>query len=109
MYRHAGAVVDLCFAPDGETILSHGIDDTVGFWDLRSGQELLRLGDPEDHIVAMALHPRGESLVLGVEQNGRYGLQIRRFRFALMQTPKGALSPASGARCSGPAWRLTAH
>ncbi|HEY4311063.1 MAG TPA: WD40 repeat domain-containing serine/threonine-protein kinase [Pirellulales bacterium] len=90
---HTGAVVDLCFAPDSTTILSHSMDNTVRFWDLRTGAELLCIGDEQIRVVSMALIPSGETLVLGIEQNGRYGLRIHRLEAA--RPAKSVLSTIS--------------
>lgn len=75
---HEGTISDLCFSADGHTILSHGADETVRLWHVATGSELLRLGTPDEQITCMGLNPAGNLLVLGVERNGRYGLQLHR-------------------------------
>ena len=75
---HEGMIADLCFSPDGRTILSHAADGTVRFWHVTTGAELLKLGTPEEPITCMGLNPAGNLLVLGVEREGRYGLQLHR-------------------------------
>jgi eukaryotic-like serine/threonine-protein kinase len=75
---HEAAIAKLCFAPDGQTLLSHAADGTVRFWHLPTRAELIRLGSADEPIVAMDLHPDGDLLVLGVERRGQYGLQIHR-------------------------------
>ncbi len=75
---HEESIDDLCFSPDGQTILSHAADGTVRFWHVATGAELLKLGTPEEPITCMGLNPAGNLLVLGVERDGRYGLQLHR-------------------------------
>jgi WD40 repeat protein len=68
----------LMFAPDGGTLISHSNDYSVRFWHVATGAELLKIGSRGEPIVCMGLSPAGNLLVLGVEHNGRYGLQIHR-------------------------------
>ncbi len=75
---HDGVISDLCFSPDGQTILSHAADGTVRFWQVATGAELLKLGTPEEPITCMGLNRAGNLLVLGVERDGQYGLQLHR-------------------------------
>jgi WD40 repeat protein len=75
---HEAAIRDLVFSPSGHAILSQSDDGTVRLWDLATRAELLRFGTKQQPAISMALHPSGKVLVLGVEQEHRYGLQIHR-------------------------------
>lgn len=75
---HEGVIHDLHFSADGHTLLSHANDGTVRFWHLPTRAELLKLGRPDEPIHCMGLNPAGNLLVLGIEHEGRYGLQIHR-------------------------------
>src|SRR5262249_8906034 len=43
---HAGAVMDLCLAPDGRTLTTFARNDVAHVWDLATGQELRQLPLP---------------------------------------------------------------
>jgi len=75
---HEGAIVDLCFGPNSRTILSHGTDGTVRFWHVPQRAELVRIGTSDERVVCMGLHPSGNMLILGIDREGEYGLQIHR-------------------------------
>ncbi|HEX5446251.1 MAG TPA: WD40 repeat domain-containing protein, partial [Pirellulales bacterium] len=90
---HEGIIVDLTFSPDGRTILSHGADEMVRLWHVTTGAELLRLGTPDERITCMGLNPVGDLLVLGVERDGRYGLQLHRLRKNRNALPKTIAGP----------------
>ncbi len=75
---HEGVISNLHFSADGATILSHAYDGTVRFWRLPTRTELLKLGSPDEPIHCMGLSPGGNLLVLGIEHEGHYGLQIHR-------------------------------
>jgi WD40 repeat protein len=75
---HEAAIRDLVFSPLGNAILSQSDDGTVRLWDLATRAELLRFGSKQQPAVSMALHPTGHVLVLGIEQDGQYGLKIHR-------------------------------
>ncbi|MBX9791045.1 MAG: WD40 repeat domain-containing protein [Pirellulales bacterium] len=75
---HEGMISEICFSADGRTILSHASDGTVRFWHVATGAELLKLGTADEPITCMGLNPAGNLLVLGVERDGRYGLQLHR-------------------------------
>ncbi|WP_214108174.1 nSTAND1 domain-containing NTPase [Acrocarpospora catenulata] len=58
---HSGAVNDIEFSPDGQTIASAGSDTTVRLWD-RRGNPIATLGDHPDHVRAVAFSPDGKRL-----------------------------------------------
>jgi len=75
---HEGIIKALCFSADDRTVLSHVMQGTLRFWDVVTRAELLKLGTPEEPILCFGINPAGNLLVLGVEHDGRYGLQIHR-------------------------------
>ena len=91
---HESGIVGLCFSSDGRTILSHGADGTVRFWHVATGTELLKLGTPEEPITCMGLSPAGNLLVLGVERNGHYGLQLHRLGRDRDSLPRSFTAPS---------------
>jgi WD40 repeat protein len=59
-------VYALAFHPDGMTLLSCGRDE-ARFWDVATGQLLLREPDVEDFQVSLAIAPNGTNAVVGTQ------------------------------------------
>ena len=51
------------FSRDGDRMVTVGSDETARIWDLNSGQELFRLGDPETRITFAAFSSDGTRIV----------------------------------------------
>jgi RNA polymerase sigma factor (sigma-70 family) len=60
--RHDGLVTSLAFAPDGKTLVSAGLERTLGIWDVASGKLLRRLVGHNDFVRAVAVSPDGKTI-----------------------------------------------
>src|SRR5262245_59498531 len=67
--RHAGAVRDLTFAPDGRAVVSASVDGSIRLWDAATGKELCCFrgpaGKPGDGVNSVAFSPDGSTLAAG--------------------------------------------
>jgi eukaryotic-like serine/threonine-protein kinase len=59
---HDGYVMCLAFSPDGKTLATGSLDNTVRIWDVASGQEQLVYRGHTAGVVAVAFHPDGTRL-----------------------------------------------
>jgi Tol biopolymer transport system component len=55
----------LAFSPDGKSLAAGTSDKTVHLWDVASGKDLRRLGEPRMVVHAVAFSPDGKSLAVG--------------------------------------------
>lgn len=62
---HDGAVMAVCFAPDGSRLASAGADRTVRLWDPLSRELLHTLTGHEDMVLCMGFSPDGHTLATG--------------------------------------------
>jgi WD40 repeat protein len=62
---HTGAVSEVMFTPDGQTLTSVGRDRTVGIWDVRQHRRRATLAGHNSWLKAMALSPDGRTLATG--------------------------------------------
>jgi RNA polymerase sigma factor (sigma-70 family) len=111
-------VYGLAFTPDGKTLVSRGVDQTVRVWDVATGKELRRIDGLPGAAQALALSPDGKTLaaVAADEPKGpsevrlcevATGKEVRRLRQegvmgAVAFSPDGKLLAAGwGANGSG--------
>jgi WD40 repeat protein len=59
---HAGAVKCLAFCPDGKTLASGGVDNTVKLWDVVSGDERVSLKGHPNSVRSVAFAPDKNTL-----------------------------------------------
>jgi WD40 repeat protein/serine/threonine protein kinase len=62
---HKGGVSAVAFSPDGQRVVTGGIDGTARVWDATDGRELLCLPGHRDEVTAVAFAPDGRWLVTG--------------------------------------------
>src|SRR5581483_4344397 len=60
---HSRQVLDVCFHPDGERLVSAGWDGTTRVWDVRTGQLLLTLEPRGGRSIGLAFLPESNRLV----------------------------------------------
>lgn len=64
-FAHEGAVLRLCYAPDGATLFSASEDRRIKAWDSATMSEKLLFEPQSDTVLGMALAPDGKSLAVG--------------------------------------------
>jgi WD40 repeat protein/serine/threonine protein kinase len=63
---HVGPITNLTFSPDGQTLISASADQTIRFWDTKTGQSTRTLiNDAISDFAALALSPDGKLLATG--------------------------------------------
>ena len=62
---HAFAVLSIAFSPDGQTLASASIDNTIKLWDIKTGQERRTLSGHSGEVQAVAFSADGKLLVSG--------------------------------------------
>lgn len=62
---HAARVTSVAFAPDGKTLASGSMDETVKLWDVGTGRELSTLKGHTDPVKSVAFSPDGKTLASG--------------------------------------------
>ena len=67
LYGHDGKVTDLAWAPDGRSLASAGVDQTVRVWDVELGREDRIFRGHTGAVFRVAYHPNGQRIVSGDE------------------------------------------
>lgn len=64
MTGHTGAIVQLCFSEDGDTIFTASVDKTVGVFDTMTGQRIKRMKGHTTFVNSINCSRRGKPLVV---------------------------------------------
>jgi len=62
---HEGAITQLCFTPDGKSLITVGDDRTLKLWDTDGFTQIHSYGSQPDVVSALATNPGGESFFVG--------------------------------------------
>ena len=62
---HESNITSLSFAPDGSTLASGSMDNTVRIWDTQSQEQITVLTEHKDDVVSVAFSPDGRWLASG--------------------------------------------
>ena len=77
-WRHSGAISFVAFADDGKTLISAGLDNTARQWDLATGKELRRFGQPQNEADRSGMRVGGQVMLftgwVGVDGGGSVAL-----------------------------------
>jgi WD40 repeat protein len=64
---HPGGAIGVAISPDGQRVVSGGLDRIAKVWELSTGRELLRLEGHTDNILSVAFSTDGRRIVTGSE------------------------------------------
>ena len=59
---HTDYVFSVAFSPDGKTIASGGVDNTVKLWNAADGKEITTLKGHTDYVMSVAFSPDGKTI-----------------------------------------------
>ncbi len=62
---HEGSVDSIAISPDGQTLVSGSVDQTIKVWNLSTGKLMRTLTGHEDSVDSVAISPDGQTLVSG--------------------------------------------
>ncbi len=66
---HSGAVYSVGISPDGQTLVSGSVDNTIKIWNLANGNLIRTLAGHSSSVWSVAISPDGQTLVSGSADN----------------------------------------
>ncbi len=66
---HSSGVVSIAFSPDGSTLASGGMDETIKLWNVSPGSEIRTLAGHSNRVYSVAFSPDGTTLASGSWDN----------------------------------------
>ncbi|CAD8214616.1 unnamed protein product [Paramecium octaurelia] len=66
---HVGCVRSVCFSPDGSTLASGSVDNSIGLWNTKTGQQKAKLYGHSNSIISVSFSPDGSTLASGSFDN----------------------------------------
>ncbi len=72
---HTDTVTAIAFSPDGSTLASASLDQSVRLWDMATGQQTARI-DSESGATSLAFSPDGAVLVVGYNDGATLALSL---------------------------------
>ncbi|MGD2181372.1 WD40 repeat domain-containing protein [Lusitaniella coriacea] len=66
---HENSVISVAFSPDGKTLASGSLDNTIKLWNWETGEEIHTLTGHENSVRSVAFSPDGKTLASGGEDN----------------------------------------
>jgi WD40 repeat protein len=64
---HTAKVLSVAYSPDGKTLASGSIDQTIKLWDVATGKEQATLKGHTRYVASVAFSPDGKTLASGSE------------------------------------------
>ena len=62
---HTSSVYSIAYSPDGQTLSSGSLDETIRLWDVSTGEHLRTLEGHTDNVNSVVFSPDGQTLVSG--------------------------------------------
>ena len=59
---HSGSVSSVAFSPDGKTLASGSVDNTIKLWEVATGRELRKLTSHSEMVKSVAFSPDGKTI-----------------------------------------------
>ncbi|HLP90783.1 MAG TPA: AAA-like domain-containing protein [Nostocaceae cyanobacterium] len=67
--KHGSPVLSVAFSPDGQTLASGSLDNTIKLWNVNTGKEITTLSGHGSRVYSVAFSPDGQTLASGSLDN----------------------------------------